>query len=267
LELSKVPADTLHPDLPVTDFFAPVELVDHPDFRTKVVLRPQESGVHATESRSWFGGMPQMPAELPWPEGPSGKMVFIAQICCADFPSMLWGGIGPRTGWLLLFLDALPVGGEPYSRVLHITELGPARHEGSDIDVSMTWSANRTASPLSEPIFRHVPVELVKSTQGPLNKGASEYSMGGLPVQGWHEPDHMTTSAYARPELRLQWANEMPYLKINPAADQEVLLFELISDKHIGWIWGDVNHAVIRMPRGDLVTTRFDRAKLEIDAG
>ncbi len=265
-----MPADPLHPGLPVTDFLDPVELVDHPDFRTKVVLRLLEGGEDATETRSWFGGMPQMPAEQPWPEGPSGKMVFVAQIACADLPRMLWGGIGPRSGWLLLFLDALPVGGEPYSRILHIAETGPARHEGSDIEVSFTWATSRLAglaNPSAAPIFRHVPVELVKSTQGPLGKGASEYIMGGLPLQGWHEPDNMTASAYATPALRWRWAKEMPYLNLNPAADQEVLLFELISDERIGWMWSDVNHAIIHMPRGDLVQKRFDRAKLEINPG
>lgn len=53
---------------------------------------------------------------------------FIAQIDCASLPSELWGGLGPRDGWLLLFVDIEAIDEQekrPIARVLHIADIGP----------------------------------------------------------------------------------------------------------------------------------------------
>ncbi|MDC9824006.1 YwqG family protein [Devosia sp. ZB163] len=258
-----------HPGLPITDFFVPQPLLQHADFRTQVVLQPVSDETGSAAARSWLGGMPEMPADQPWPEGPSGKMVFVAQICCSDLPRMLWGGIGPREGWLLLFLDALPVGGEPYSRILHVLERGPARHEGSEIEIDFLDRRHR-ASPGTAPALPHVPIELVArrtptDLYAPVRPG--EHSMGGLPTIGWDVPDQMRVSAYAPPALRSAWAQEYAYLNINPVDVQQVLLFQLATDGVAGWIWGDMGTALVIMPRPDLVQKRFDRAYLTIEGG
>lgn len=257
----------VHPGLPITDFFDPRPLLQHVDFRTQVVLRPVSGEFGSPTSRSWLGGMPEMPSNLSWPQGPSGKMIFVAQICCADLPLPLWGGIGPRQGWLLVFLDALPVGGEPYSRILHLLETGPARHEGSEVDISFA-RANFDISP-AVPVFPHVPIDLVERRLiDPFSSSRRDgHTMGGLPSVGWEQPDHMTVSAYASPALRHSWALEYPYLDLNPADTQQILLFELASDETVGWVWGDMGTALVTMPRHDLVQKRFDRASLTIEGG
>lgn len=79
-----------------------------------------------------------MPEDVPWPTTPWREypdygfvyLHFVAQIACEDLPADLWGGLGPRTGWLLLFLDAQEPCIDPMKtalQVVHIQELGPER--------------------------------------------------------------------------------------------------------------------------------------------
>lgn len=111
-----------------------------------------------------------MPEHVAWPRSISAEypergerpLHFVAQIACADLPPQLWGGLGPRHGWLLLFIDPnhFPPLGSDTLRVLHIESLGPERaapvdlgpvddgkHRGSDAyeycrspaDIPSTW--------------------------------------------------------------------------------------------------------------------------------
>src|SRR5262249_13787115 len=64
------------------------------------------------------------------PERGRTPLHFVAQIACADLPPDLWGGYGPRSGWLILFINTQECGVEEDGetiRVLHIPELGPER--------------------------------------------------------------------------------------------------------------------------------------------
>ena len=83
-------------------------------------------------STSWFGGCPRLPVDEPWPTDPAGRpLVFVAQLCCSDFPDELWGGTGPRSGWLAVFVGG--TGGEGRfgesveAQVIHVASLGPER--------------------------------------------------------------------------------------------------------------------------------------------
>ena len=103
-----------------------------------VVLRRQVPVRFGEPPRSWLGGLPMMPAHVQWPTATTtdhrdrGRtpLHFVAQVACGDLPQELWGGLGPRTGWLLLFLN-----GEDWDvmenpealQVIHITDLGPER--------------------------------------------------------------------------------------------------------------------------------------------
>ena len=73
--------------------------------------------------RSWLGGRPRLPPAMPWPEIDGTPCDFIAQIALADLPAELWHGLGPRAGWLALFLHPTSYRGH----LLVIPELGPAR--------------------------------------------------------------------------------------------------------------------------------------------
>ncbi len=93
--------------------------------------------------RSWIGGLPMIPDTIAWPRAKSeehpGKglipLNFLAQIACADLPAELWGGLGPRQGWLVFFCASW--GGTPFVeantfRVYHIPELGRKRRPPAD---------------------------------------------------------------------------------------------------------------------------------------
>lgn len=57
---------------------------------------------------SRLGGVPDLPAETPWPEGDSGPLSFIAQINLADVPGVAPPGSGlPSEGLLSFFYDAV----------------------------------------------------------------------------------------------------------------------------------------------------------------
>ena len=103
-----------------------------------VVLRRQVPVRWGEPPGSWIGGLPMMPASVEWPLGSTidyparGRtpLHFVAQIACADLPPDLWGGYGPRAGWLILFINAQENGvdeGSETIRVLHIAELGSER--------------------------------------------------------------------------------------------------------------------------------------------
>lgn len=106
--------------------------------QVSVILRRQVPVRFGEAPRSWLGGLPRMPQDVAWPVGACNEhpehgeapLHFVAQIACADLPADLWGGLGPRHGWLLFFMNAqeFDVGDNPRAlRVLHIDELGPER--------------------------------------------------------------------------------------------------------------------------------------------
>lgn len=88
-----------------------------------VRLEPQIPIRDHAAPRSWLGGRPRIPAAMPWPEIEGTSCDFIAQIALAELPAELWHGLGPRDGWLALFLHPTSYRGH----LLHISELGPAR--------------------------------------------------------------------------------------------------------------------------------------------
>ena len=107
-----------------------------------VVLRRQVPVRFDQDARSWIGGLPMMPDGVEWPTGVSHEnpaegarpLHFVAQIALADLPAELWGGIGPRDGWLLFFLN--PNLGYDYDResfrIIHTRELGVERSPPAD---------------------------------------------------------------------------------------------------------------------------------------
>jgi uncharacterized protein YwqG len=79
-----------------------------------------------------------MPEDVAWPRTEDGApLQFVAQVCCADLPKEMWGGIGPREGWLLLFVDCysmedMEIDGS-IVQVRHIPRLGPDREPPEDM--------------------------------------------------------------------------------------------------------------------------------------
>lgn len=118
---------------------APLEISE----TVSVVLRRQIPPRFDAPSRSWLGGLPHMPADIAWPTSVSSEypdrgkrpLHFLAQICCADLPVDLWGGHGPRHGWLLLFIDpniGVPEENDAFC-ILHLAAQGVERQPPVDL--------------------------------------------------------------------------------------------------------------------------------------
>ncbi len=102
--------------------------------RFRVAARLEKLVPTNPDSPSWLGGRPRMPASIDWPRHEGEPMGFLAQIHCGDLPKDLWGGVGPRSGWLVFFIGRtsstggkLRPNGTIPMRVLHIDALGPDR--------------------------------------------------------------------------------------------------------------------------------------------
>lgn len=87
-------------------------------------LQPVVPLYRDTPVHSWLGGAPHMPTDIAWPDLDGAPALFLAQIDCAEFPLSLWGGRGPRDGWLLLFASHLPGG---HIALLHNSKRGHER--------------------------------------------------------------------------------------------------------------------------------------------
>ena len=97
---------------------------EKPHMKVTATLRPIVPIPPGLEIRSWLGGRPRLPDGMAWPEVDGTPLQFIGQLDCRAFPENLWGGLGPRDGWLAIF-----VGGEKrlQARVIHCVELGPKK--------------------------------------------------------------------------------------------------------------------------------------------
>ncbi|WP_425101704.1 DUF1963 domain-containing protein [Tropicibacter sp. S64] len=109
---------------PETD--APGKAVDFRTGRLRLEIRfPQEP------TDSWIGGGPSLPEGMDWPRIGDKPASFYAQIALTDLPGTLWGGLGPRSGWLVIFAADDP---SAEVVVLHTQERGTVRSlpEGAD---------------------------------------------------------------------------------------------------------------------------------------
>ena len=141
-----------------------------------VVLRRQVPIRHDETARSWLGGLPSLPDDVEWPrsiaheypEAGERPLHFVMQICCADLPAALWGGLGPRTGWLIIFVDPNQgwSEGDGGHRVIHTTQIGVQRappsdigpvHDGNYTGGNYKWLETKDVPP----IWRRWPVDIV----------------------------------------------------------------------------------------------------------
>jgi len=145
-----------------------------------VILRRQVPIRFDEPVRSWFGGLPQMQHTVAWPRAATNgaALNFIAQICCADLPKDIWGGRGPREGWLLLFADYRQLNDaeedESLVQVLHINRLGPERHPPAapflrSILNRLTPSEDDDGHDANKPpaTYRRWPLDIIKQTAPP----------------------------------------------------------------------------------------------------
>jgi hypothetical protein len=68
----------------------------------------------------WLGGGARLPAGMPWPEIGGAPLQLLAQVDCAALPAGLWDGLGPRHGWLTIFIEPVKF----TVQVMHFAEVG-----------------------------------------------------------------------------------------------------------------------------------------------
>ncbi|MFG5120404.1 DUF1963 domain-containing protein [Methylorubrum sp. POS3] len=73
--------------------------------RSVAILKPQIP-IGVGQSIGWFGGNAALPLGMAWPEQDGQKLLFVGQINLSALPQDLWSGVGPRVGWLGIFLPA-----------------------------------------------------------------------------------------------------------------------------------------------------------------
>ena len=79
-------------------------------------------------SDSWVGGRPFLPRDVPWPDLDGHPCRFVAQIALHMLPPDIWGGLAPKSGWLVFFQSATKSHG---GRILHTRTLGEERQPPS----------------------------------------------------------------------------------------------------------------------------------------
>lgn len=76
--------------------------------------------VRNERANGWFGGAAWLPAASHWPEMDGVPLQLLAQVDCAALPAELWDGLGPRHGWLTIFIEPI----EFKVQVMHLAEAG-----------------------------------------------------------------------------------------------------------------------------------------------
>jgi uncharacterized protein YwqG len=71
-------------------------------------------------ANGWLGGGARLPAGLRWPEIGGAPLQLLAQVNCAALPAGLWDGLGPRHGWLTIFIEPVKF----TVQVMHFAEVG-----------------------------------------------------------------------------------------------------------------------------------------------
>jgi hypothetical protein len=80
--------------------------------------------------QGWFGGEPRLPADCDWPYIDGVPSEFLMQVNCSELPAALWDGLGPRNGWLAIFIQVnIPTYSfsTPKVKVIHTTQQGDVR--------------------------------------------------------------------------------------------------------------------------------------------
>lgn len=102
--------------------------------RVTARLVPQVPIVDAGAADAWLGGGARLAPGMDWPVIDGARLQLLAQINCAKLPAKLWGGLGPRRGWLAIFVH--PETLEP--TVLHFASAGdfkPSPPIGADCNM------------------------------------------------------------------------------------------------------------------------------------
>jgi Domain of unknown function (DUF1963) len=257
------------------------------------LLKPQLPIRDGIEPRSWFGGKPRLPDDAPWPSIEGKPLCFLAQICCADLPKEVWEGLGPRVGWLVVFITA---SWPPKPKILFVNSLGPPAVGPENGVAEWYWNQREFANegfrrspkwPVDiEPLVSRPDAGL---TDHPAwTRSPTKFSTRPLePLGEYADNNELARVTYCEsPELMLPhskdywekfWqsniANEIcemgesPELYLSMGEEKyDTILLELRSSWLMGWKWDDLNNLIFLVNRDDLAACRFTDIKLKTTA-
>jgi hypothetical protein len=130
-----------------------------------VRLVPQVPVKDRDAAVAWIGGGARLPSGMAWPSIDGSALQLLAQFDCARLPKGLWDGLGPRSGWLAIFVDPNTV----QAKVMHFDSVGDFRQsppvlEGCNI-VGYGGSQRAAAAGYSW-VFPAWPVDVVAVVDG-----------------------------------------------------------------------------------------------------
>ena len=103
--------------------------------RPVAILKPQIP-LGQGHAAGWFGGRPKLPHGVDWPTVDGQLLPFVCQLDLSALPRQIWGGIGPREGWLAIFLSAKCA----QLRILHVD--GALTEREGPGQESAVWTSN-----------------------------------------------------------------------------------------------------------------------------
>jgi len=233
----------------------------------------------SSETRSYFGGEPRLPAGIAWPEREGQPLTFLASIDLPSIASVVELDWLPRTGRLLFFYDieGQAWGFDPKdrgsSRVLHVNDdrgsaaspstskalprrfMSPRRidsypsYERQEMSaLNLTDEQSDAASEISGAVFGATPCHQMGGYPYPVQGDAMELecqlASGGLYVG---DP-----SGYA--DIRAK--------ALESGAGEWRLLLQMDSDNDLGVMWGDGGIIYFWIRESDARAGRFDQAWL-----
>lgn len=180
------------------------------DSPTVSLSLPVPPGV--SQPSSWIGGRPRLPRNIEWPTHDGVPCMFLAQISCTELPSPLWGGAGPRTGWLAFFVGEKNAN---YIHVMHVAATGPERAPPKGTSLQTGWCNSRFGRAPVPPdlvsfdaprwpirIDPITPKAIARSTPSPAQKYARDDNPRWTAELSASPSDH-TYEPFDRPSARL----------------------------------------------------------------
>jgi hypothetical protein len=182
-----------------------------------------------------------LPDDVEWPQKDSVPYCFVGQLDLSVLPADLWSGLGPRNGWITVFVHP-SIDRDLDVKVLHVS--GNLQHRDRPVHRHAAWFERSFEEPdgCRAVSFRGVPVKM-------------EVGRGYIPHAKWQSADPAAAMGH-RP---------MGYTDIpNGAGTARVVLLELDSSTRLQWIWGDVYSIVFFISRDDLAKGNFGSVEANI---
>ncbi len=237
---------------------------------------------------SKFGGAPDLPADVVWPEWDGKPLTFMAQINLAELDLRPFNGLLPSTGILLFFYEATsqpwtdtPLQGA--ARVIYSlsssTPLHRRQHPVMEIDKWHTIKALPAARITPKPIwtcrYYDYPDKPLYLPEGNFKDYMNFYTS----VYSSFQPKHMMLGhAYPQQvDVRgdaefLLWrfnnpSTDIDFDALKPGMGQWVTLLQIDTDDDLGVMWGDVGLIYYMIREQDLRALKFDQHWLVLQCG